>query len=235
MLAWKISKSTFPLVFLPVFFFPSFSMGNPLSIHTSWLPFCKYLFIKNRLGLRPRGKESKCSLFHDLQSEEAAVGDGGDVLDLLGWQQGCVRVDGLCPLLGFFCPLAQTLPFCISRLSHRFILVEMVKGVVFQDLWISTGSDKLSFIDQTYIYNARGQSQMLPAETKNIVDSHCLCPCNCRCLTNKKWKQNRWTDPKGNPLQMNLRRELVSCFSLRRSIKLGFAVSCTEMYRCLSE
>lgn len=136
---------------------------------------------------------------------------------------------------GIFLPSGSNTAFLYEGLSHRFILVGMAKGVVFQDLWISVGSDKLSFTDQAYIYNAKGQSQMLPAETKNTVDSHCVCPCNCRCLTNKKWKQNRWTDPKGNPLQMNLRRELVSCFSLRRSIKLGFVVSCTEMYRCLSE
>lgn len=79
----------------------------------------------------------------------------------------------------------------------------MAKGVVVQDLWISMGSDKWSFIDQAYIYNAKWQSQMLPAETKNIVDSHCSCPCNCQSLRNKKWKQNQWMDPKSNQLQMN--------------------------------
>lgn len=158
----------------------------------------KYWFIKERLGLRPRGKKSKHDLFHDLQTEKAVGGDGGDVLDLLGVAAGMCLSRWSMSFACFFCPLAQTLCFCISELSHRFILVEIVKGVVFQDLWISMGSDKWSFIDQAYIYNAKGQSQMLPVETEDIVARPCLCPCNCQCLTNKKWKQKQWTDPKGN-------------------------------------
>lgn len=40
------------------------------------------------MGLRPRGKKSKHDLFHDLQTEKAVGGDGGDVLDLLGVAAG---------------------------------------------------------------------------------------------------------------------------------------------------
>lgn len=81
--------------------------------------------------MRPRGRGSENSLFCDLQME--VVGDGGDGLDLLGVAAG-LWPSGWSMSFAWVGALWLKHCFCVSRLSHGFIMVEMTEGVVFQDL-----------------------------------------------------------------------------------------------------
>lgn len=108
-----------------------------------------------------------------------------------GWQQGCVQVD-IYVLCLHFHSLAQTLHFCVSGLSHRFILVQMAKGVVFQDLGISVGSDKCSFIDQAHIYNARGRASCCPQRPEIQWTAAAYVPVTVEQIRNET-KTGEWT------------------------------------------
>lgn len=193
-------------IFLFFFFlFSCFLNGKPTfcSHPIDALSFSRHLLVKEPqcFELRPRGKESKHHLFHDFTPRRRFW-----VIVGVCWTWGAAA--GLC---WSQCSMSSAWIFALWLRHCIYVSVDYDissfwrwwRRVIFQDLWISMGSDKWSFIDRIYIYNAKGQSQILPAETKNMVHSHCLCPCSCQCLTNKKWKQKCWREPEGNRLQMN--------------------------------